>query len=204
MPPTTPRWAGAMPACARSSSRCAGRCSTSIRPSSGSPAAKPRSSARCAADAGLAREFAAAFPGGRAPVTMDNVIRAIAAYERTLFAGGSAVRPLRVRAASTRRSMTRRSAACSCSSPSAAAAPAAMAASTSPGTGWIASTRGPRPCSPTPAPGRRCACPRCAISPPPRPTCTMGASPALDAVLDHYERLAARSRGRHAACGARH
>ena len=41
--------------------------------------------------------FAAAFPGERAPVTMDNVIRAIAAYERTLFAGGSRVRPLCVR-----------------------------------------------------------------------------------------------------------
>ena len=43
-----------------------------------------------AADAALARDFAAAFPGAIRPVSMDNVIRAIAAYERTLFAGDSA------------------------------------------------------------------------------------------------------------------
>jgi cytochrome c peroxidase len=43
-----------------------------------------------AADAALARDFAAAFPGVAHPVSMDNVIRAIAAYERTLFAGNSA------------------------------------------------------------------------------------------------------------------
>ena len=43
-----------------------------------------------AADASLVPRFAAAFPGDAAPVTMDNVIRAIAAYERTLLAGGSA------------------------------------------------------------------------------------------------------------------
>lgn len=42
------------------------------------------------ADPSLAGEFRAAFPGADAAVTMDNVIRAIAAYERTLFAGGSA------------------------------------------------------------------------------------------------------------------
>lgn len=41
------------------------------------------------ADAVLSRSFAAAFPGVAAPVTMDNVIRAIAAYERTLLTGGS-------------------------------------------------------------------------------------------------------------------
>jgi cytochrome c peroxidase len=43
-----------------------------------------------AADSALAREFAAAFPGAAQPVSLDNVIRAIAAYERTLFAGDSA------------------------------------------------------------------------------------------------------------------
>jgi len=43
-----------------------------------------------AADLALSRRFAAAFPGVTVPVTMDNVIRAIAAYERTLLAGGSA------------------------------------------------------------------------------------------------------------------
>ena len=42
-----------------------------------------------AADAALARSFVAAFPGDEAPVTMDNVIRAIAAYERTLLSGGA-------------------------------------------------------------------------------------------------------------------
>jgi cytochrome c peroxidase len=43
-----------------------------------------------AADSSLASEFETAFPGADAAVTMDNVIRAIAAYERTLFAGDSA------------------------------------------------------------------------------------------------------------------
>jgi cytochrome c peroxidase len=43
-----------------------------------------------AADATLAGEFAAAFPGAGTAVTLDNVIRAIAAFERTLFAGTSA------------------------------------------------------------------------------------------------------------------
>jgi cytochrome c peroxidase len=41
------------------------------------------------ADEALAREFDAAFPVVDSPVTMDNVIRAIAAYERTLLAGNS-------------------------------------------------------------------------------------------------------------------
>jgi len=40
-------------------------------------------------DPRLSRSFAAAFPGVATPVTMDNVIRAIAAYERTLLSGGS-------------------------------------------------------------------------------------------------------------------
>jgi len=42
------------------------------------------------ADPALSRRFEAAFPGVAAPVTMDNVIRAIAAFERTLLAGNSA------------------------------------------------------------------------------------------------------------------
>jgi cytochrome c peroxidase len=42
------------------------------------------------ADSEMVRAFGAAFPGLDQPVSMDNVIRAIAAYERTLFAGGSA------------------------------------------------------------------------------------------------------------------
>ena len=44
---------------------------------------------KLAADPNLSRGFVAAFPGVAVPVTMDNVIRAIAAYERTLLAGGS-------------------------------------------------------------------------------------------------------------------
>jgi len=43
-----------------------------------------------AADPTMAPAFATAFPGEPRPVSMDNVIRAIAAYERTLLAGGSA------------------------------------------------------------------------------------------------------------------
>jgi cytochrome c peroxidase len=41
------------------------------------------------ADAVFSRSFQAAFPGTEAPVKMENVIRAIAAYERTLLAGDS-------------------------------------------------------------------------------------------------------------------
>jgi cytochrome c peroxidase len=43
-----------------------------------------------ARDSALAAEFAAAFPADPAPVSMDNVIRAIAAYERTLLSANSA------------------------------------------------------------------------------------------------------------------
>jgi len=42
------------------------------------------------ADPELVRAFGVAFPGMDEPVTMDNVIRAIAAYERTLLSGNSA------------------------------------------------------------------------------------------------------------------
>jgi cytochrome c peroxidase len=43
-----------------------------------------------ARDSGYQRDFAAAFPGEAQALSMDNVIRAIAAYQRTLFAGNSA------------------------------------------------------------------------------------------------------------------
>src|SRR6187455_2280115 len=42
-----------------------------------------------AADPQMASAFEAAFPGERPAVSMDNVIRAIAAYERTLIGGES-------------------------------------------------------------------------------------------------------------------
>jgi cytochrome c peroxidase len=41
-------------------------------------------------DASYVRAFDAAFPGETRTLSMDNVIRAIAAYERTLLSGGSA------------------------------------------------------------------------------------------------------------------
>jgi cytochrome c peroxidase len=41
------------------------------------------------ADAGLLKTFGAVFPGTGSPVTVENVIRAIAAYERTLLSGDS-------------------------------------------------------------------------------------------------------------------
>jgi cytochrome c peroxidase len=41
------------------------------------------------ADPEYARGFATAFPGDASPITIDNVIRAIAAFERTLISGGS-------------------------------------------------------------------------------------------------------------------
>jgi len=43
-----------------------------------------------ASDQEIARQFTAAFPGERQPVTLDNVVRAIAAYERTLIRADSA------------------------------------------------------------------------------------------------------------------
>jgi len=46
--------------------------------------------AALAADESMRRAFAAAFPGETHALTMDNVIRAIAAFERTQFAGYSA------------------------------------------------------------------------------------------------------------------
>lgn len=42
-----------------------------------------------AADETMRRDFAAAFPGEARALTMDNIIRAIAAFERTQFAGYS-------------------------------------------------------------------------------------------------------------------
>jgi cytochrome c peroxidase len=45
--------------------------------------------ATLAADSGMGPAFAAAFPGEPQPVSMENVIRAIAAYERTLVTGYS-------------------------------------------------------------------------------------------------------------------
>lgn len=42
------------------------------------------------ADASMRQRFEEAFPGERDPVTMDNVIRAIASFERTLGEGSSA------------------------------------------------------------------------------------------------------------------
>jgi cytochrome c peroxidase len=44
---------------------------------------------RLSADVALKAAFAAAFPGDAAPVSMDNAIRAIAAYERTLLSASS-------------------------------------------------------------------------------------------------------------------
>jgi cytochrome c peroxidase len=45
---------------------------------------------RLSGDVGMSRAFAGAFPGDSHPVSMPNVIRAIAAYERTLLSAGSA------------------------------------------------------------------------------------------------------------------
>jgi cytochrome c peroxidase len=44
---------------------------------------------RLADDMGMSARFEAAFPGDGAPVTLANLIRAIAAYERTLLSGDS-------------------------------------------------------------------------------------------------------------------
>jgi cytochrome c peroxidase len=46
--------------------------------------------ARLAADPGYAAAFAAAFPAAAPPVSFDTLVKAIAAFERTLISGGSA------------------------------------------------------------------------------------------------------------------
>lgn len=46
--------------------------------------------AALAADSAYVAAFTAAFPGESAPVSIENLIRAIAAFERTLISGGSA------------------------------------------------------------------------------------------------------------------
>ena len=45
--------------------------------------------AALSADAQYRRQFAAAFPGDAAPLSMDHIIKAIAAFERTLISGRS-------------------------------------------------------------------------------------------------------------------
>jgi cytochrome c peroxidase len=45
--------------------------------------------AQLAADPAYASDFAAAFPGDPAPVTLDHLVKAIATFERTLISGGS-------------------------------------------------------------------------------------------------------------------
>ena len=92
--------------------------------------------------------------------------------------------------ATTRRWMRGRSAACSCSL-AAPAARAATAASISRDRGWIGNTRGPRPSSPTPAPASRVRVPTLRNLPASAPYMHDGRFATLDAVLDHYERLAA-------------
>ncbi|TLY74151.1 MAG: di-heme enzyme [Gammaproteobacteria bacterium] len=53
---------------------------------------KGREAAACAllaADPAYAADFAAAFPGDPAPVTLEHLVKAIASFERTLISGGS-------------------------------------------------------------------------------------------------------------------
>ena len=130
-------------ACARSSSRCAGRCSTSIRASSGWQGARRASNARSRPTRRMARSFRRGVSRRAAPVTMDNVIRAIAAYERTLLRGRTPLRPLRFRRRSRGAQRTAEGRHAAVLLASAPAAPAATAASISPAPGWIATI--PRP-----------------------------------------------------------
>ena len=91
MSPTTLRSAGATRSCGRSNSRCAARLFNEHPRELG--LAGREALVERAAVGGPARWCAPSPPRFRAmdqPVSMDNVIRAIAAYERTLFAGHSA------------------------------------------------------------------------------------------------------------------
>ena len=117
------------------------------------------------------------FPASTRPSRMDNVIRAIAAYERTLFSGNSAFDRY-VFAGDHARSAIGRKPACSCSSRSARAARRATAASISPASGWIASTRWRSPSFADTGTGVAVRVPDAAQSRRrPRPTCTTAASP---------------------------
>ena len=66
-----------------------GRCSTNIRGSSGSRGMKRAVERLLVDDAAMAAGFAAAFPGEERPVSSTNLVRAIAAYERTLISASS-------------------------------------------------------------------------------------------------------------------
>ena len=123
---------------------------------------------------------------------MDNVIRAIAAYERTLFAGRFRLRPLRVRAATTRRSMRRQKRGMQLFF-SARAGCAGCHGGINFAGPWVDRDH-PRAAADLRRHrhrARRCACPRCAICRPRAPYMHDGRFATLDAVLDHYERLAA-------------
>lgn len=52
---------------------------------------EPAVIARLAADLALAASFATAFPGEADPIAIDTVVKAIAAFERTLISGNSAL-----------------------------------------------------------------------------------------------------------------
>ena len=88
--------------------------------------------ARLAAEPRYPAMFAAAFPGEPAPISVGNVTRAIASFERTLLSGRSPYdlypRPAPTRARSRRQPPAART----CSSPSGPNASTATAASTSP------------------------------------------------------------------------
>ena len=106
--PTTRRSAGAMPELRTLEQQMRGPLFNEHPRELGLAGREAHRRTRAAADARDGRRaLPPHFRARRDPVTMDNVIRAIAAYERTLFAGNSAVRPLRVRAAITRRSSER-------------------------------------------------------------------------------------------------
>ena len=86
--PTTLRSAGRIPASRRSKRRCSCRCSTSTRSRWGWPDAG-RDRRGGSTRAATVRWFEGAFPGDRHPVSLDNIIRAIAAFERTLLSADS-------------------------------------------------------------------------------------------------------------------
>ena len=107
----------------------------------GSPiATRPQVLRSPARDRRYRAKFAAAFPGQRAPITLGNVVKAIASFQRTLISVRQPLRPLPARhRAHDRR---RRRAARTCSSASAPSAATATPASTSttrwstPASGW--------------------------------------------------------------------
>ena len=116
------------------------------------------------------RMFAAAFPEQRAPITVENITRAIASFERSIVSAESPVRPL-VRYARAVRSLPKRGRVQALHLGARRVQPCHAGRTGLAATAQSSATTG------SAILGRSSAWHRCAMSRSPRPTCTMGMWP---------------------------